>query len=338
MSALVDNNFTVVADLLSKDPSLANIPDSNGWLPLHEAASDGHIEIVQALLKQSKEHINARTSTGGSVLYWALEGQANHDFEHPVIQELLKNGAINYPPDQPVAPDTTVTLEIISSFNVAAAENDVEKLSSILTEHPDVINHSDTNGYQALHEAAQYGHTEAVEFLLEHGASIDTRTGADFDGPTALYLALDNGFESDHPVVVALWNAGAVPLAEGFLFTDVSPEYTTAGFAPQDLAEAVRSGDCDLLAEYAAERPNWLRIMDENGWLPIHEAAILGHIDCVDAILNAVGDSEFINVRVFGTGGNALFWAKQELGEDSEMVQHLVSLGAEELEPIPDEL
>ena len=55
-------------------------------------------------------------------------------------------------------------------------------------------------------------------------------------------------------------------------------------------------------------------------------------------ILNAVGDEDFINARVAGTGGSALFWAKQELGEESPMVQHLVSLGAEELDPIPDEL
>lgn len=338
MSALLENNITVVSELLKKDPSLANIPDANGWLPIHEAASEGHLELVQTLLEHSKENINARTSTGGSVLYWALEGQADHDYEHPVIQELLKNGAINYPADRPISNDSNVTLDILSSFNRAAADNDVEKLSSILSEYPDVINHADINGYQAIHEAAQYGHIEALEFLLDHGASIDTRTGADFDGPTALYLALDNGLESDHPVVLALWNAGAVPLAEGFLFTDMSPEITGVGFAPEDMVEAIRSGDCDLLAEFADERPNWLRIMDENGWLPIHEAAILGHMNCVDVILNALGDIDFINVRVFGSGGNALYWAKQELGEDSPMVQHLVSLGAEELEPMPDEL
>jgi len=338
VTAISENNITVVTALLTKDPSLANIPDVNGWLPIHEAASGGHVEIVQALLNQSKENINARTTTGGSVLYWALEGQANHDYDHPMIQELIKNGAINYPPDQPVAPGTTVSLEIIANFNTAAAENDVELLGKILAEHPDVINHSDLNGYQALHEAAQYGHTEAVEFLLDHGASISTRVGTDFNGPTALYLALDNGFESDHPAVVALWNAGAVPLAEGYIFTDIAPEFTNVGFAPQDMAEAVRSGDCELLAEYAAERPNWLRIIDENGWLPLHEAAILGHIECVDVIMDAIGESDFINVRVYGTGGSALFYAKQELGEESPMIEHLISLGAEELEPIPDEL
>jgi len=338
ISALSENNVSSVTELLAKDPSLANISDQNGWLPIHEAASNGYVEIVQTLLKQSKEHINARTTTGGSVLYWALEGTAAHDHDHPMIQELMKHGAINYPPDQPVASDTTVTLEIIANFNTAAAENDIEKLSSILAEYPDVINHSDINGYQALHEAAQYGHTEAVEFLIENGASVFTRVGADFNGATALYLALDNGFESEHPAVVALWNAGAIPLAEGFIFTDIAPEYTNVGFAPLDMAEAVRAGDCELLAEYADERPNWLRIMDENGWLPLHEAATLGHIDCVDVIVNALNDEDFINVRVFGSGGSALYFAKQELGEDSPMVAHLVSLGAEELEPIPDEL
>ena len=54
------------------------------------------------------------------------------------------------------------------------------------------VDHKQThNGHTSLHAAAENGHNDVVEALLEHGA--DTTLVATNDGRTALELATRNG-------------------------------------------------------------------------------------------------------------------------------------------------
>lgn len=46
------------------------------------------------------------------------------------------------------------------------------------------------NGWEPVHEAVRSGSLEAVQFLVQNGADINSRTGRDKRGETPLALAL----------------------------------------------------------------------------------------------------------------------------------------------------
>ncbi len=61
----------------------------------------------------------------------------------------------------------------MSPLHRAASDGNVEEVSRILTESPDVINDHDSSGYTALHYAALNGHEKVVQILLDRDAEID---------------------------------------------------------------------------------------------------------------------------------------------------------------------
>lgn len=66
-------------------------PDGNGWLPIHEAARAGHVDVVK-LLEENGADVNARTwwGEGQSVLSLAFD---YHNEENKIIKYLMGTGA-----------------------------------------------------------------------------------------------------------------------------------------------------------------------------------------------------------------------------------------------------
>ena len=64
--AAADGDLVKVRALIEKDPSLVNLKDASGGTPLHEAARKGHVTVVEFLLA-NKADVNARDATGASV-------------------------------------------------------------------------------------------------------------------------------------------------------------------------------------------------------------------------------------------------------------------------------
>jgi len=71
--------------------------DANGWLPLHEGARAGHVDVVEFLVK-SGAAINRRTNrgAGGTALYFARKSQGK---KHPVVKLLESIGALDIGPE-----------------------------------------------------------------------------------------------------------------------------------------------------------------------------------------------------------------------------------------------
>lgn len=93
-------------------------------------------------------------------------------------------------------------------------EGKLEELKEAVKVVPDIINASDKNGWQPLHEAVRSGDTEIVKFLLENGADPNSRTEKNGNGASALHWALEY-HDEDHPVVVLLKSNGAKDIARG---------------------------------------------------------------------------------------------------------------------------
>ncbi len=72
-----------------------NQRDQNGWTPLHEGARAGHKEVVEILIEKGA-HINEKTNSGESALWWA---EKNHGKDHPVVRFMKSLGALKLGPD-----------------------------------------------------------------------------------------------------------------------------------------------------------------------------------------------------------------------------------------------
>ena len=72
--------------------------DGYGWQPIHEAAVNGHEDLVELLLLHGA-NINARTNggRGGTPLFFA---QHKLGVKHPIVRYLVDNGALSIPPDK----------------------------------------------------------------------------------------------------------------------------------------------------------------------------------------------------------------------------------------------
>jgi prolyl 4-hydroxylase len=90
----------------------------------------------------------------------------------------------------------------------AAAMGDVERLAEIAATNKKALQAKDVNGWQPIHEAVRGGHLEAVQLLIQHGASKDARTGPSGKGYSPLTLALYHHSE-EHPVTQFLMGIGA---------------------------------------------------------------------------------------------------------------------------------
>jgi ankyrin repeat protein len=92
----------------------------------------------------------------------------------------------------------------------AAKGGDAKALRLLVAEDAESACHAvdtDGSGQTTLHWAAFYGHVDAVQLLLEHGADVDAR-GA--DSATALHRAAESGHAE---VVRVLLDGGATPSA-----------------------------------------------------------------------------------------------------------------------------
>lgn len=91
--------------------------------------------------------------------------------------------------------------------HLAAQGGDLDKLKKELETKKELVTAKDSNGWQPLHEGARGGHLEVVRYLVDNGADINAKTGA--DGGTALYYAKKK-FDEEHPVVAFLESLGAI--------------------------------------------------------------------------------------------------------------------------------
>jgi len=144
--------------------------DYYGRTPLHEAAQEGHVEIVKLLLEHGANPLIA--DNGGHIpLDYAKDS---------TIRSLLESALRNSYSKVPRMQGNEATrvdngfLKMVVKWDiellVAARNGDLIKVQTAL-ENGANPNAKDNIGRTPLHEAAQEGHVEIVKLLLEHGAN-----------------------------------------------------------------------------------------------------------------------------------------------------------------------
>ena len=175
------------------------MPDEHGKTELHWAAETDDIDAAKRLLDAGAD-IEAKTAWGATPLDWAATmGSAG------VGDLLIARGASGF------------------TLIVAAGLGRLDEVKSIVTSGVDLIAHRRRGAPEspnddwpadsahilrdvlsdAMYAAARNGHTQVVEYLLDHGAAIDAKG---VFGATALHWAAINGHRN---VIELLLTRGA---------------------------------------------------------------------------------------------------------------------------------
>lgn len=158
-----------MVDLLLKNGALLNVKDKSNQTALHKAAEKGHEVIVKMLINQSADP-HAKDKDGATALHKAAKGGYTK-----LVQYLISKGS------DPGRRDNIGR----TAIHVAAGEGHTDTVNSLI----ELKDSKDKLGMTAFHKAAVSGHQAILELLMGDGCDPDVK---DKDGNTALQLAVQN--------------------------------------------------------------------------------------------------------------------------------------------------
>ncbi|GAX21439.1 hypothetical protein FisN_10Hh017 [Fistulifera solaris] len=97
------------------------------------------------------------------------------------------------------------------NINRLAARGALDAIRELAQTDPAILQQRDANHWQAIHEAARAGQTQVVEYLIQKGVDLNTRTN-NGNGGTALWWA-EHMLPSNHKTIKLLRDNGAVSIA-----------------------------------------------------------------------------------------------------------------------------
>ena len=144
---------------------------------IDNAAKNGDLEKVKALLKYNPDLVNSKNQYGDTPLHWAA-GEGHKD----IVALLLADKA-----------DVNATGIYGYTPLHWAAQLGYTDVAELLLAHGANVNARDGNRDTPLFEAAEYGNTDVAELLLAHGAEVNV---TNVEGFTPLRLATMHGTNS----------------------------------------------------------------------------------------------------------------------------------------------
>ncbi|XP_052425425.1 ankyrin repeat and SOCS box protein 14-like isoform X4 [Carassius gibelio] len=250
--------------------------DDTDYIPLHEAAIQNNQNILEITFTASPEDAKHRKTRQGKTALFLAVGKG-----------LLDNACFLL--DHGSSPDTLDEDE--DSPLVVAIRNNHYGMAKLLLNFSARVNQEGANHRTALLEAARLGLMDFVDLLLKYGAHPDPRSSY---GLTPLALAAQAGHLE---IIRTLLQRGA----------DVKSQ---AQGCATVLFEASASGNPDvisLLLEYGADAN--ITTPKHTGHLPIHRVAHRGHVKALALLipvtsLDAVDDSGISPLHLAAAGGH----------------------------------
>lgn len=204
VAAVDEGHFGRLAGLLDAEPSLVHFRDSHGGTLLHMAAWHGRLKMAELLLSKGAG-VNAKARDGTIPLHVAA-----YEGHREIVELFVAHGAdVNAEAGAVygMTPLEFAAMRGLGEFDV------LRHIARLLIENGADVNHSDSNGWTALHHACDSGKTKFVELLLKNGANPNAVTKVTFvepfdaPGETPLHMAI--GGESALVVVELLIANGA---------------------------------------------------------------------------------------------------------------------------------
>uniref|UniRef100_A0A4W6BIJ9 Ankyrin repeat and SOCS box containing 15 n=1 Tax=Lates calcarifer TaxID=8187 RepID=A0A4W6BIJ9_LATCA len=224
--------------------------DSRGWLPLHRAASQPVLEVLETVLRCEYIDLEERTAVGGDTpLTLAVKAGLVQN-----VKSLLQHGASPHNTNNKNESPLLLAVRAGSyemTYTLVALGAWVEQVCR--------------KKWTAMHEAAKVGKVDILMLLLRNGGRVNHK---DVTGVTPLAVAAEHGH---FHVTEILLNCG-------------SRVNSQACNGESVLLDAAGSGNTDciqLLLDNGAN-PNLPSI---TGHLPIHKAAYAGHYDALKMLI-----------------------------------------------------
>ncbi|KAD4889162.1 hypothetical protein E3N88_21235 [Mikania micrantha] len=212
--------------------------------------------------------------------------------EWEVMQAIAENNTIAF--NNMVKDDEQLVERRIGNdtvLHLASKLGNAEMVSLILELKPELVASANTNLDTPIHDACRMGHETVVKFLMEKNRWVATKLNR--DNQNALLLACDHGhFEI---VEFLLDSSGRLSLINGEACLHVAASKGHTAIAKRllenwpDLAQqhingslalhcACRSGQLEITTLLLRMNPDQALQFDENGYTPLHLAAINGSV------------------------------------------------------------
>ena len=271
------NGHTQVVEQLLKEQADVNIKSNNGWTALMIASRNGHNYVVEQLLKECPD-VNIKTDNG-----WTALMKASQNGHTQVVEQLLNEDA-----------DVNIqNKKGITALMIASANGHVQIVELLAKELVD-IDVQKRDGSTALMLACYNGHLEVAEYLLQSFA--DPHIIA-YNGTTAFSLAAYSGnrdlvnmlLDKAEPTTdeiekaVVLSCLGGHPTIITFLSNKI-PHLTNE---QRELLDSCVKGDLGAVIMKTLGSPDTPLVL---GLTPLMVASSCGHVDIVDALIQAGAD------------------------------------------------
>ena len=195
-----------VKKILEQDPSLVNQDDQYEWRPIFHAGLRRHYDVVKYLIDCGAD----LAAHDGYVIHYAGEVPNNKE----VVSLLTAYGGLDA--------HTTPASEIARQFIYAVFLANVERVSAMLRDNPELVKERYARGDTALHHATRNGDLEIVKQLVSSGA--DVNAIAD-QGHFPLYCAAGHGHVETTQYLVESGADLQARLADGKTVTEWLKQY-----------------------------------------------------------------------------------------------------------------
>ncbi|XP_069176074.1 transient receptor potential cation channel subfamily A member 1 [Procambarus clarkii] len=248
-----------------------NQPCNNGYHPIHLAARNASIGVLEALLNyaESRGCVRKRMITipdleGNVPLHLAVHGG-----EIKAVEMCLKSGALI----------STQQDDRSTPVHLACAQGSCDIVKLMFTLQPEekmkALTTQDAQGMSPLHCAAMFDHPQLVRYLIQEGADVDQ---VDLEHRSPLLLAAAHGCWRSVDMLLTL---SADPAIRDVTDKNLLHVVIMNGGSVSELLTLKHAKD----AWWKSRISIMLNEQDSLGWSPLHYASRTGHVSSLASLL-----------------------------------------------------
>ncbi|KAK2842773.1 hypothetical protein Q5P01_012973 [Channa striata] len=249
LAAIEQGEASVLREMLRHTFAFREV-DGSGRLPLHRAASQPVLEVLDTVLSHQGLGLEERTAVGGeTALTLAVKAGLVQN-----VKSLLAHGA------SPHSTNSKNESPLLLAVGAASYE-----MTYTLVAHGAWVEQVCRKKWTAMHEAAKVGNVDILMLLLRNGGRVNQK---DVTGVTPLSVAAEHGH---FQVTEILLNCGS----------RVNSQACNGESVLLDAAGSGNTACIQLLLDNGAD-PN---LPSSTGHLPIHKAAYAGHYEALKMLI-----------------------------------------------------